>query len=96
MTTFAINPSIVTMLVGVISLIVSIVVIARNSSKDDAESAREMGELRADIKHILDDLKAMSKKLDKLETDRAEQEQRVREKITDLDQRVTKLETRII
>lgn len=91
-----INPSIITMLVGVASLIVSIIVVARNGSREDAESAREMGELRADIKHILDDIKAMSKKLDKLETDRAEQEQRVRDKITDLDQRVTKLETRII
>ena len=91
-----INPSIITMLVGVASLIVSIIVVARNGSREDAESAREMGELRADIKHILNDIKAMSKKLDKLETDRAEQEQRVRDKITDLDQRVTKLETRII
>lgn len=91
-----INPSIITMLVGVISLIVSIVVVVKTGTKDTAESAREMGELRADIKHILDDLKAMSKKLDKLETDRAEQDRRVREKITDLDQRVTKLETRII
>ena len=91
-----VNPSIVTMLVGVASLIVSIIVVARNGSKEDAESAHEMGELRADIKHILDDIKAMSEKLDKLEMDRAEQEQRVRDKITDLDQRVTKLETRII
>ena len=38
------------------------------------------GELRADIKHILDDIKAMSEKLDKLEMDRAEQDRRVREK----------------
>lgn len=91
-----INPSIITMLVGVISLIVSIVVVVKTGTKDTAESAREMGELKSDIKHILDDIAKLSEKLDRIEEDRAEQDRRVREKITDLDQRVAKLETRSI
>ena len=89
----AINPSIVTMLVGVISLIVSIVVVVRNGSRDTAQSAREMGELKSDIRHILDDIAKMSEKLDRIEEDRAEHDRRVSDKIMDLDNRVTKLET---
>ena len=89
----AINPSIVTMLVGVISLIVSIVVVVRNGSRDTAHSAREIGELKSDIRHILDDIAKMSEKLDRIEEDRAEHDRRVSDKIMDLDNRVTKLET---
>ncbi|MGI6205523.1 MAG: hypothetical protein ACOYJI_02670 [Anaerovoracaceae bacterium] len=82
--------------VGVASLIVSIIVILRNSTKDETESAREMGELKADIKHILSELQALTEKIDQLEKDRADQDRRFREKITDLDKRVTTLETRIV
>jgi len=87
------NPSLITMMVGVISLIVSIIVVVRNGTRDNAESAREMGELKSDIRHILDDIAKMSEKLDRIEDERAEHDQRVRDKIMDLDNRVTKLET---